>query len=782
MKNHEICILHISSILANHNTFSPDEKSKAMFNVLDRGGFVGKEFDYVVVCGNITKDGTKRSFSLAGDFLHQLLFDKGLLKRGEYHNRVLIAPGPNDVSYDYESSEIRRAKYFKYYPQFYSKLFDEPESKLCISFETLTKYLKELKDLSMAALCYWDVEEQGLRNGIWRGYTEGIFSITKQALSVNYCRRYTPTLIACDCYPSIDISGIPESKKSDISKCLKCIGTQVLLFCGDGPHPLIHPQNHPYENVFTIGTRQIVDGLENLPKTNIVEIQYGPEALELKISALTKATEVLPEFAEQNHRVTRVTVPHSRTNIFDEYVAEIGKIISTEKGRLIAIRGIPGSGLWDLYGNIGETIKLNNMEFAVVKKELEISSFEDEKQVATTFRQIISNVKDKRGENVIVALADKRRVLHERICVLENIGSTLRQNLCILRAYTSAVLYFSEFRHDEYLESNGLIDEYLEIKALTNKDAEMEYVRKYEEDIPIAGPNDLRYLTGGFIGFSKELLEAAKEEFSSWCGAVALSQESIHRLFGQVLKDAKYSTKSNVLSDHIKRFLYWFEKYPDGKEILYYIRSLVISEKVEEAIRDGKKPSQIQITKVPPNCEGNLAFLRAYGVVKSGQKGKYDLELMAPFIAWPIANKRVFLSFASEYKKQAGEIEKYLVLNGVQPYYYLKPSHHDVGEPVTPILDNRLRELNNFVLIYGDFQTFDGKPILRYEWEQWKENWYEKMQIGKAKRMVILLSDDEKRPPDLDFGIPIWASEYNNDMARIAKELSYALVEYEPPA
>jgi nucleoside phosphorylase len=633
----EIKILHTSDILAGSTEIDVPSVFDEVNDDLIHRYELRNQIDYLIVSGNITADGSESSFNAAHEILLKLA--ASLLRRdnGEIRlTRVLLVPGAMDVP-------VGRG--FDGFTRFHDRFFEE-EIKVgrVEPFDPEEAVFRSLKDLTLIGLCYWKLAGQPVMLKTLGDLKHTVFKAKKRLLDIEYTDRTPTILVTAD---NIVFDGVEGSWSSfqGLQAAFKDGFKTTLHLLGANEAMCYLPSPLAFNHIGICTGRRNPGGFWPL-KLNLLQIrkealksdppQSDSPFITARIFRRLSEKTVLSSFDWVSGQLDlffgRALSPDHYYSPFLEKLEEAFK-----HNNFIAVTGFPGAGKGNFFDFIKSQNKLADQKIHVVPLTIDTyDGFADRlKRAGETIR------KDTLGDDIKVVLA-----IHDRrFAQLPNsekieLQKTLEKNdpFAILPQIDLVLYLMMTLDYTlGYAPIKGRTDS-LPLPALP-ANAVKSMVSDYSCCAPIEA-DYLRYLTGGYAGFSNLILRATTGSFANLSGA-----EPIHKEMASLLMQQALAAPSVIREAKDHRNI--FGSVHAGPDVCHYI---------EEEIQKIKQASDINgLPKLPQICikvealkemlkndplkqssiQNTLERLRHAGILsKDDLKGDapYKLQVVAPFL------------------------------------------------------------------------------------------------------------------------------------------------------
>jgi hypothetical protein len=254
-------ILHLSDILADSSEFKVERVLQHFREVV---GSI--KFDYIIVCGNLTRDGERSSFEQAGQFLNRLSTD--VLTDQSRLFRIMIVPGTNDLC-SQSDGKLDSREFQNFYDTFFSQ---EITRGRIPAFQYGRALLRELKDLRFVGAYYQNFSQQGLISPL-QDLDDLIAETVSQLCPLPYCTR-RPTVLVSPGTPVLVWDERSGLQGSNLSSLLENNLKVALHLFGSGSVVQIPPEPFAF-NHLSLGTGPRTPGGSWPLRMNHVEIQDG---------------------------------------------------------------------------------------------------------------------------------------------------------------------------------------------------------------------------------------------------------------------------------------------------------------------------------------------------------------------------------------------------------------------------------------------------------------------------------------------------------------------------
>jgi nucleoside phosphorylase/energy-coupling factor transporter ATP-binding protein EcfA2 len=590
---HVIRILQISDILAGSLGVNAGKIFEELTSWVDENspGDRLDVVDYIVVCGNVTADGTPRSFGMAHELLCKLgekLLVKDSLPNERWKeqtrlSRMVVVPGRTDVPIRNNEPD------FQPFKDFHDQLFAAELNGRVSSFELGSAIYRPLKDITLIGGTYWDVTNRKLRETLLQVFEKEIRGVEEDLSQFEYL-KYSPKILISASYPLYDwdvrdiYRRIRRFLRDHLKVSLHLFGSGSIVGVLPEPYSLPHiglgtgprsPKGFwPFRaNLIEMCVRTDEDSSRSRPLISNYVFQRLPED---------------DRFVRRDHikgqldpfLTLRQEAPSQKT-VFDSFIEKIGQAIFNEEKRFVLISGLPGSGKSDLFKLLQKQTHLAGNEVQVVDIVIEnydLKTFEG--RLASAERKIIGEPQPTDNRDVI-KLQGPDAILVVRDLYYHDVGNRKSQVAEFLNQETLSNLFMfdnqerSRIKAIVYLVSapdlslEPLIPPFTMEKLVLPplaKDAIKLLVKQYSRDTPVV-IFQLDNVTGGYAGFSKLVLDATKEAFDYVAGAEPISSVTSARLMEQALDS------SQKLRTEAQLYLQAIESQYGGAAISQYIQN-----------------------------------------------------------------------------------------------------------------------------------------------------------------------------------------------------------------
>jgi hypothetical protein len=550
--------------------------------------------DYVICCGNITTDGSPASFVAAekilGEFVDQFLAGANG-KPSHVGNRVLLLPGRRDLA-PAGSLKEALAPFATFWSRFY-RAYHEAE----INFSAEDVILKELKDLTIIAVCFWN---QGPSNSATQHrelFFQRLHKAQERLLNLQYCSR-TPTVLVSPESPVVAWIRLTESAARLAS--VKHLGIDFHLFGSSPIWCVFEPFGFRHAGLST-GPR---DRRRFLPiRINLLEFSsptprgVGTEddvrRSRVSVTLFEKVTKQVDWRRERivDDSLNTIVEPQGWSAPEFRYHETFAEDLAFNLQRLaagsIAIEYLPGQGM-ELYlpGRGLELVPTSAARPEMVFED--ILSYDDVFDLTEGFVSPESQT-FKALRSATERLLARAKAVRDHQADRQPSGSM--DVICVLRDKALARIpvehrrrWLGLIRDDlRALESEGIPVVYATTPSDSSADVReifkqpmvapplsLDTVRRlldfYGRLLPLE-PSRFERWCGRFVGLWNEMLGAAKEEFGQWPGAIQLDLAQLRELPRQA------SLRPNI-QDLLERFVTSMEGFQGWHPVYSYLRDL----------------------------------------------------------------------------------------------------------------------------------------------------------------------------------------------------------------
>lgn len=697
----DIQILHFSDCLISSIKDHTTVVLRDFIRKLSGKYGLNRQINYIVVSGNITADHSEASFKIAADVFAEMA--EQLLKRDEQEvrrNRILIVPGKNDIDAENDYTNFKN---------FHDKFF-EKEGDRVEKFDPDKAIFRTLKDLTLIGLCHWTVNAPKYTSKSLKSICKVIEEAKDRILPIDYIKN-TPTLLVSAnniVFNSVRadwpvFNKIKAAFEDDFQTTIHLFGASRTT--GILPTPLAF--HH-----LGIGTGLRDKGGFWPFNINLMEFKQ-PDARNEQSGGSFFCTRVYRRFSpEENELLYPWIDGHLDTyfrkdsvaedQLYKEFLKELEEKLKVKE--FIVIKGFPGAGKRKFFEYIQNRDRLDGQKIHIVA--ITAPNYHDDRRFAAFRKELnlkIKKIKRKAlGPDVKVLLLIYDNQLFnlphgEKGAPFYDFLREIKVN--IVNMSVDAVLYLTsnlDFtpitialgRGDEQPESRT---ETLMLPRLDDSEVKS-LIKKYASSTPVQD-NQVRYLAGGYYGFSDLLLHLAEKEFDNFSGAEPLGQNTSTMLVRNALKSPRMRAEAesyfkclcsisggNYLQRYIEKKL---GAMKSGGEIdLSLLPTVDINvEELKETIKN-----EVALGGIDKMIK-TLIEMELLWKEPGAPAGHYKLRLIAPFLV-----EDEDLAAAAAINEGASEVTS--GDNGKENKKELFP-----GEEWPPISSEDLRKSADFVII-----------------------------------------------------------------------------------
>lgn len=800
-------ILQLSDLLID-----TDGYANALDKIKNRAEQFRKEskfahFDYLVVCGNTTTDGTHTQFEKAKTILEDLkktFLPPKQRETGDPLRRIMVVPGTTD------RNKINGfAEFEKFHADLYSPILTDSTIEDRFSENSIT--FRQLKELTLIGTCCFEDTNTFInsladfKSNIEHWKNEGI-------LDLDYTQR-TPTLLVSS--DSFQIkwhvaSSLAESGSAEILTHFKALEeflneklTVTLHLFGSGPIPWQPPQpfglDYPALGTGYRLNRELWPLSFNVISINVEEsadqIQDCFQPL-LQIHAFHRRVTGdwwEPEkYAEErkrkllDHHLTVATSRPTRLGVFQSLLDKISNRIINKKQRTLLVHGLAGSGIQKLFEILSETKNLAGGKILILDT-IELSSYpkgiEDEDKdfdywIGTEVKRLTAKAKtiDSLETEVVLlvvildllfsesgykptfenSLSTTIKQFFSRIPRISHklVQSKSRRDVCVLYLVEAALSNMPDFRSDNenYIPLGDLGDHFKQL------------MKQYAAWTPIQSAT-LARLTGQYMSFSETILKTGLEAFQRYSGTCLVDKSTCHNILSEALGRFRGESSVSYLVNHINQLA----KNRLGVQFSVFI------ERVFRRIEREEKAKIFEITnknvwyRAPielrlQEIAAEVASLRSsstfdaqiiidqlvdYSILKRLGDGRYELQVLAPFLitrdGWG-RKKFVYIAYPKEYLDHAKMA--YVSISNNDHHAFMDEIDKLVGVSWDDLLSKMLLTSDRLVL----FCSKESEKATRYLQKevQWAHEWWRELNdaVASAYNYIAVVKLDDCSPPD----------------------------------
>lgn len=704
-------ILHTSDFLAGAPAFNLNRAQDAL-DVELRGK---PQFDYVVVCGNLTADGRPQSFAQARELL-ETLRDKNLVNGAEGWRRIVIVPGQFDVATTSPSSPN-----FDNFAAFHDDFFREPiEANELERFDPSRATLRELKDLTLLGACYWNTKRESLRPV--KILDKAVRAAGQSANDIAYCNS-TPTILVTADSPVSSWKTRVASRRAGFGTTLEGrLHLDLHLF---GSHSTFCRPTEPFtfRHVgLSTGPRE-----ERNPwplRANLLELSvWDPEDTERPETFFTVTACQFDEAKNdwehndiiEGHLDRYFKRPEAcRYFVHPDLLTAIKDLIEHKRVGIHPMLGLPGAGLESLPPTRYWPEKLADVDVDIEFVRWTTYEAADRRVKAVLGRARRSSFDGAKGTRRVIVIYDGAF----------GYGSSSKEDE---KDLAEIINYLRRKKKAGDLIVYGVAA--ARLPSAVTRDIDPSDVRTigkasiltlqeiYQTRVPVDAEH-LGRTTGGYAGFGTLLLDETVANFSKYGGTEAITDSTARNLL-QRAQDADGVKRA------AERFAHVVQRRPAGRAVFKLIR-----DRVENALAQASGATTASFTEAEAkNVAGAdssdvaplLRFLEDRDVIKEGGKGKYELCVILPFLvteefsksvaglaqARPPAGQepnrasagKVFLSYNRADGAFASKLNARLIEKGVETWFDKK----DIGkgDPWLTEVENAIDTMRCAVVLLG---------------------------------------------------------------------------------
>jgi len=611
------------------------------------------QLDYLVVCGNLTKNGRPKEFELAAQSLAH--FAKQVLRKDSQANRLLVVPGDRDVSE--APSEPSPLHHFNQFLSMVREKLDANPTPTQLSPKQ--PIVRRLKGLTLIGVPYWQgAPAAALEKGIQAAASERGLSRQAGRGSVVAYHSSTPTILASSQSPLMEFGA--RRSLDDLKSILeKDLRIDFHLF-GAAPVVLVTLEPFAFRHV-GISTGPRAAGSPWPIRFNVLEIGPAPQFIP-KVAASRKGNPASRSFAVMSHKLER---PGGKWEANDPRTLSWATYLSADKSAAI-MRTLPHRKLVDVLNHWADTgeayLRIDHLPGSGVDKWLDGQDKKSLRELKA--KHIVYQTLKYDGDKVE---SDHKWVYRSLVDTMQKLAKGLDNKKGIEKNERWAVFHDQVLpridgeEHSAWLETvkaeaQKQIGErgrflYLvprtpytseltrlfpeaQLSPVLDSDSRDELLRSYDPLVPFR-TDVLERLTGGCLGFGAQLLEEVQNQFVRWPDAQEILDTDLEALIGAALE-------SGPMQQLTREFNHSLESLQGGR-VLALIRQKVLA-KPSIVFSDKDTPVTFtsgELQRELPDRERLSAVLKVlvdHGViVKEGHSDEYRVLALAPFLVQSIS-------------------------------------------------------------------------------------------------------------------------------------------------
>lgn len=627
----QVKIFHLSDLLINSNDSHNGLAYKKLI-VQIKNTLFDNRIDYLIINGNITSDGTTKSFEKAFKVINNLAYR---LLKSENENgketillsRIIIVPGRNDI-HNYEIGEDDYEKFNFFWKKFYSsRVFKEVFFKMNNSsdFYNTNIHFRDLVDLTLLTIPYWVLLNKNIS-------FEDTLKQIRLADHIEY-NNATPTiLIAQDLEQSLNNNSKARNASffRKINTTLQLIGSAGALTLPRGNSSIKHmligtgePSKQEPLKALMIYLRPYSS---NKPRLRIDHWNY-----QRKIQVWKRETRFN---GQQDQWLPQYQSKIQVKPVFDQQIQKMLNEFETKK--VVAVKGFPGSGKCEFF----EYLKSNLPDCLYIDLPYDIIDAVDK------FKALL--VENKKSNKTVLLVRDPH--FHERDYeTQEDHIRNFRNALSMLAKHSRGVLYFysslGSEKNDKLFRKIQSKFGSIRVNRLAHASFGQMFAQ-YSKFIPV-NPLFIQQLSGSFAGFSRLLLNGVLENYieevsnhkvvdEDYCNAlVAKAIEKNNDLITEnnIFREAIVGVfGGNILlkliDESIKEKIIKLNGNKDDHNSLNWLKYLFQDLKIELNLNNIKSPEQKRKAKLA------IDYLQEDSLFTQSQADEniYYLNVIVPFL------------------------------------------------------------------------------------------------------------------------------------------------------
>jgi hypothetical protein len=729
-----------------------------------------RAFNYIIVSGNLTAHGQPDEFRRAGRLLKNI-YDRVARNGGErgFANRVFFVPGPQDLT----SSDNPFAPV---------NTFVADTFGIDHAFAFNRSLVRQLKDVTLIGLVYWNQPTTGPG-----GSLESLHAAARDAEDKVAHKLYalkTPTLLVSAEPPLL---GAANYGRSDMFRTLcgwfnenhrislHLFGKSVISCHGPEPFGFHHfglgtgslNQHAPpwplHANCIKLATDLTGNDAAGDSKAEIICLRRNRPDDEWNKEVYIRG--------ELDRLLSRGLDFGTPVELFGELFRKLGRDIFDEKGgavgRLIRLRGLPGSGKRHLYDALRQAASLGPNPVQVLAEilgdELGDKKASARLRAIRNIEQRLRKIKDGAG-NVVILLYDKTgsRQLRSSLSDSKSLNIIAQADELLAQItnhnrVAARIEITTDTDHAASYTEAPFREHYIGPPHVLDDRGREAILRPFMYRVPL-NPNDLLRLTGSFIGLQAILLHNIEESFARRDGATPLPAAIDSEIAFDAALQVSAGREALSLINRVR------ERYAGaGSAICFHIRDAVRSKygAVRTEILDGPVLVDfgplIRASSEASNHLEVLGWLCDSGVLAHVDRTshQYDLLLLAPFLWFAKATEyEVFLSFSithwGSYASQFAEELRVHAPPGayVRVYCCTEPNKIEAHGRIMPEIKEALVRSENLMVLF-DTAGFEDSTYVPNEIMIWRERWDAEAQSRRARMTGLRFGSGERPVPKI---------------------------------
>jgi hypothetical protein len=720
--------------------------------------------DYVVICGNITRDGLRESFDLAAEVL-----GKGIaqvlshLNSEGAANRVLVVPGPNDVT----PGDDECQEYERFRRELHVAIFKDSGGGLPNRSAGPVDY-RQLKDATLIGVPFWNLSGETPRDAQKR-LEELLKGQIDEPPPLDVLKRTPTILVSCET-PLLAEAGNADSHLSVQPLADGKFRTWMHLF-GSGNR--IHVPPEPFSvSHYSLGTGSTG---EVWPiRCNLVTVEWpyhrcrthderiDSEIKDDRVRVMANVAHLRYDPAENTPRGEWKVSPQqywfflrlcdvqvkNDDALMGNFLSEIEQKMfsSMHPAGAVSAQFVPGCGLHFFFRKFvtrtilkERLVDVSVIELPAAQRDW-LSHFG--KLTRSIGREIARDAKKREvGPTKVIAILDPSFPFargDERKERVEQLQSFIDRWSIGFTRQRVKLIHFTYAPDDVHLGGFAI----LEVNA-ADDNAIDELHNRFAMRIPL-DRRQLRAYSGTAIGITRRVLEEASQRFErKWPGDSVIDKRSPRVLLEEVLKDRK-------LDKSLADFRRWMglRNSVIGDSLFMYIRDTLLRQPPGQNAVDFQGWIEAQEGgKHGWNSIGEsiVRSLCACGILTSSGKSykKVKVRVRAPFLCEIVYE--IFLSFGQPQKRVAFDIKRALeetapsLGQSVIVRNYLARNWCSTSYGTTDdAIESRLRDAAAIIFL----QTGDRavRPGIKQEIDIWR-----KLGGGKERPGILLIPNPSAR-------------------------------------
>jgi len=696
--------------------------------------------DYLVVCGNITSDGSEDAFKAARKAI-DLVFKVLVTHPDHKENRLVIVPGKLDVEFG-PNGEPDYTKFRHFLSEVYQHEL-LPGNKL----DPATLTVRDTLDLTLISLPGVEVLGMGENKKVVFGKLKGEIEGMRRRRP-DYLNR-TPNVLISAVPPIRVHKGEIDNAAPDLTRLFDGVRINVHLV-GCAPRAVLPPAD-PFGNdpwcvscdlipaeagkpSRTSVTWPLRMNLIELPRTAANKSQAGARAWHLRQSDGDSSWESrrTPLAVEEERQ------PPTMEEVYDRFLGSLTTILNENK-RLggILVQGLPGCGLQKLHEwlkgrpNLHGNVPVFPWSW---KKEGPVFPFEDIDRWASSIPENSLAVVTVWDPNLLWAESEAHRKRYEALMNFHDRYKVRRKMLKVIH-----LCHHTERAEDIDPEDFQRVD----MKALDSV-AVATLGDLYAPKVPVDA-EQVNYFTGGYQGFTQGVLDFAHKKLDLWSRAEEVNTDTPWHLICESWSDPE-------IREDFLRFVLRVSGPGIQWAVFDHIRRKLITSPLREAHEVNFDLNSWQ-TSTEHRDEWDdviklLQVLERFQIIKLRSPACFCVRVVAPFLCKP--DHQLFLSYEGPMMTAATEFANKLRAHAESQYTRLRISNYgdDIirdrqEQRIKPQLEKEMLKARNFCLYHT------GGPSIGSEWVKFELDFWGKLE---PSRQLIVVADRIKfnnPPPEL---------------------------------